>query len=187
MNANTNTISVLFRANLAKYEDGQLTRELACAVVDQTLAQCATPASTATATASGSKKESAVPDQWTRILNSKEYGVCAYPPFRAVYEEMKKAQQGLNYFVAISLIRTQYEGKPEWQGYLSWVRERHPHKEAVSKDPSPRKPASAAGGVVSAPALTALPAVPTLPAVPAVPTVPVVPTVPAVLAVPEGF
>ncbi len=156
---NTNMISVLFRANLAKYEDGQLTRELACAVMDQTLAQCATPASTASTSvsASGSKKEGAVPDQWTRILNSKDYGVCAYPPFKMVYEEMKKARPGLNYFTAISSIRTQYEGKSEWQDYLSWVRERHPHKDAVSKDPSPRKTASAAGGVVSVPALTTVP------------------------------
>jgi len=184
---NTNMISVLFRANLAKYEDGQLTRELACAVMDQTLAQCATPASTASTSvsASGSKKESAVPDQWTRILNSKDYGVCAYPPFKTVYEEMKKARPGLNYFTAISSIRTQYEGKSEWQDYLSWVRERHPHKDAVSKDPSPRKTATTVGGVVSVPALTSpttVPAVPTLPAVPAVPTVPAVP-----MSIPQGF
>ena len=158
---NTNMISVLFRANLAKYEDSQLTRELACAVMDQTLAQCATPASTASVSASGSKKESAVPDQWTRILNSKEYGVCAYPPFKTFYEEMKKARPGLNYFTAISSIRTQYESTPEWQGYLSWVRERHPHKDAVSKDPSPRKTATV-GGVVSVPALTTVPDVPML-------------------------
>ena len=184
MNAN-NTISVLFRANLAKYEDSQLTRELACAVMDQTLAQCATPVSTVSASVSGSKKESAVPDQWTRILNSKEYGVCAYPPFKTVYEEMKKAHQGLNYFTAISSIRTQYENAPEWQGYLSWVRERHPHKDAVSKDPSPRKTASAVGGVVSVPALTSPITVPALPAVPAVPTVPAVPVVP--MSIPQGF
>ena len=155
MNAN-NTISVLFRANLAKYGDGQLTRELVCAVMDQTLAQCATPVSADTVSTSGSKKESVVPDQWTRILNSKEYGVCAYPPFKMIYEEMKKARAGLNYFTAVSEIRTLYEGKSEWQGYLSWVRERHPHKDAVSKDPSPRKTATTVGGVVSVPALTTI-------------------------------
>ena len=173
MNTNTNTISVLFRANLAKYEDGQLTQELACAVMDQTLAQCATPATAITSvSASGSKKENAVPDQWTRIMKSKDYGVCAYPPLKMVYEEMKKARPGLNYFTAISSIRTQYETTPEWQGYLSWVRERHPHKDAVSKDPSPRKTTTTTGGVVSVPALTS-------------PTMPTLPTLP--MTIPQGF
>ena len=175
---NANMISAFFRANLAKFEDSQLTRELICAVMDQTAAQCqSTPpvSVAASVSASGGKKgASAVPDQWSRIFSSKEYGVCAYPLFKTVYEEMKKTRSGLGYFTAVSEIRTLYESKPEWQGYLSWVRERHPNKDAVAKDPSPRKATSTAGGVVSVPALP--PTVPSVQDVPMVPTVPTVPT-----------
>ena len=121
--------------------------------------------------------------------------MCAYPEFKLVHGEMKKARPGLNYFTAVSEIRTMYEGRPEWQGYLEWVRAKHPHQESVAKDPSPRKTIA---GQVSQPVMTApgLPAGVVLPqalpqALPFVPqavpqalpqTVPVVPQ--AVLQIP---
>jgi len=77
-----------------------------------------------------------------------QYGVCAY--FKDAYEDMKKTQPKLNYFAATSEIRSRFEGTPEWQGYLAWVREKYPDKDAVSKDPVGRV-SRGAGGAPPAP------------------------------------
>ena len=61
-------------------------------------------------------KVKSVPEQWSRILNSKKYGVCAYGAFKVAYDEMKRARPGVNYFTAVSDIRTKFEGTAEWHG-----------------------------------------------------------------------
>lgn len=150
------TLSAQIQANLNQFLNwSQATREQVYAMITASVEHyfASTPAAMAPTVAVGGgatiggKKVGAVPDQWSRILNSKEYGVCAYPPFKAVYEEMKKTEPGLNYFTAISRIRTAYEKTPSWQEYLLWVRAKHPNPAAVAKDPSPRK---TIGGVAQA-------------------------------------
>lgn len=78
-------------------------------------------------------------ERWSQIICSKDYGVCTYPPFKEVHEQMKTNQPRLNYFKAASEIRNHFEHKPEWKDYLSWVRSKYPDQTAIATDPIPRK------------------------------------------------
>lgn len=189
MAVHSDTLLAQFRANLDQYKElsRNMVYEVAKASFDyfftHTLPQLAVAPTVqpTVAVTGGSKSKGAsggIPEQWSRIISSKEYGVCAYPEFKTVHEQMKKERTGLNYFTAVSEIRTRFEGTPHWQGYIEWVRAKHPNKVALAKDPSPRKSKNTVSSTV--PVSTAPLSMPKIPgAVPGIASMPMPGAVPS--------
>ena len=92
----------------------------------------------------------AAPLVWSRLLNTKEYGLPAF--FVAETAALKAATPGLNHFSLVKQLRDQFEKTSRWSDYVNWVRSRHPQG-ATLKDPSPRK-----SETEKAPAAMAVPA-----------------------------
>ena len=201
MSSHSDILIGQFRANLNQYKElsRDMVFDVAKATFDHffthTLPQLtvAPTVQPTVAVTGGSKSKSAsggIPEQWSRIISSKEYGVCAYPEFKTVHEQMKKERTGLNYFTAVSEIRTRFEGTPHWQGYIAWVRAKHPNKVALAKDPSPRKSKNTVSGTVpitttpvSMPKIpVAVPGMPIPSAVPSTVPMPIAPTIPHAVA-----
>jgi len=110
----------------------------------------------------------AVPIQWSRILNSKEFGLPTF--FKAEHNALKAATPGLNYFTAVSQLRTMFEGTDRWTEYVEFVRNSHPSGAGL-KDPSPRQTKTG-----TTPMLQAVPQPPTLPTAATLQTAPTIPT-----------
>ena len=86
------------------------------------------------------------PVQWSRLLNTKEYGLPAF--FQAETVAIKAEQKSINYFTLVKQLRDQFEGTPRWTEYVEWVKTNHPQGPSL-KDPSPRKSASEAKTVTT--------------------------------------
>ena len=102
------------------------------------------------------------PVQWSRLLNSKEFGLPTF--FKAEHTALKAATPGLNYFTAVSQLRTMFENTDRWTEYLEFVRNSHPSGAGL-KDPSPRQTK-----IGTTPMLQATPQPPTLPTAPTLQT-----------------
>ena len=121
------------------------------------------------------------PVQWSRLLNTKEYGLPAF--FTAETATLKAATPGLNHFTLVKNLRDQFEKTSRWNDYVQWVKARHPLGPSL-KDPSPRKsetekaPAVTAGVVVpgATPGVVPVPGVVVVP-VPGSVVAPVAPVV----------
>lgn len=75
--------------------------------------------------------------QWSRIVNTKEFGLPTF--FKERADQLKAQYQSINYFKLVKMLRDEYETQPHlWSQYINWVRQNHPQG-ATLKDPSPRK------------------------------------------------